>query len=180
MAATLSVLAVILGALVVPSDLYARRVPNAWLACALLLAILLPAATWAWGTGETLWPSPAGLLVGLLVMLPFYAIGWMGAGDVKLFATLGFLLGMRALLPIWVIGCLLTGIHAVGVLLFRTQRIACAPGMVMMRHRLLAWPLWQRTMQARQGRAGLPHAAYLGIATIVTVMHPALASWSFS
>lgn len=38
-----------------------------------------------------------GLLVGLACWLPFYALGWLGAGDVKLFAAAGAWLGpMRA------------------------------------------------------------------------------------
>jgi len=35
----------------------------------------------------------AGLLVGLAIWLPFYAFGWVGAGDVKLFAAAAAWLG---------------------------------------------------------------------------------------
>lgn len=39
-----------------------------------------------------------GLMVGLLCWLPFYAMGWLGAGDVKLYAAAGAWLGpMRAI-----------------------------------------------------------------------------------
>lgn len=177
MGAVLPTLAVLLSALVVPSDLYARRVPNAWLAAALALGVGAALAGWLTGAVPSVWPSIPGLLVGLLSMLPFYAIRWMGAGDVKFFATLGFLLGVRALLPIWILGCLMTGLHAVFSLLLRLPRVAYAPGVHAVRQRMSALPLWQRSLLARQGRIGLPHAAYLGLAAIVTVLHPELQNW---
>jgi len=34
-----------------------------------------------------------GLLIGFACWLPFYALGWLGAGDVKLFAAAGSWLG---------------------------------------------------------------------------------------
>ncbi|WP_109127218.1 prepilin peptidase [Dyella sp. C11] len=177
MGALLPMLATVLGALVVPSDLYARRVPNAWLIAALGIASVAAAAQFLAGVTHPVWPSIPGLLTGLASMLPFYALRWMGAGDVKLFATLGFLLGVRALLPIWIIGCLLTGVHAVAVLLLRRPRFAYGPTVSLIRQHMYASSLWQRSMLARQGRVGLPHAAYLGIGTLVVVMHPELMAW---
>jgi len=177
MITVLPLLAIALSALVVLSDVYARRVPNKWLVVTLSVAILASLLQWAIGDKAAAWPSLPGFATGLVVMLPFYAIRWMGAGDVKFLATLGFLLGVRALLPIWIIGCLMTGVHAVCVLLFRLPRIAYAPGVSTMRHHLHASPLWRRSLHARQGRVGLPHAAYLGIAAIVTVLTPELLHW---
>lgn len=177
MLTVLSMLAILLSAPVVLSDLYARRVPNAWLVAALLAAVAVALLQWMLSEAHPVWPSIPGLATGLITMLPFYAIRWMGAGDVKFFATLGFLLGVRALLPIWIIGCLMTGLHAVGVLLLRMPRVACAPGITVVRQQLHAWPLWRRAVQARQGRVGLPHAAYLGLAAIITVLTPELLNW---
>ena len=180
MTAVLPTLAVALSAMIALSDLYARRVPNAWLAAALLAAVVAAGLQWIAGSQPLPLPSVLGLFLGLITMLPFYAIGWLGAGDVKFFATLGFLLGARALLPIWVIACLMTGVHAFAVLLLRLPRVAYAPGMAMVRQHLYASPLWQRTLHARQGRVGQPHAAYLGFATILVAMHPELLHWGQS
>jgi prepilin peptidase CpaA len=36
-----------------------------------------------------------GLVIGLLCWLPFYALGWLGAGDVKLYAAASAWLGPR-------------------------------------------------------------------------------------
>jgi prepilin peptidase CpaA len=177
MVEVLPMLALVLSTLVVLSDFYARRVPNTWLAATLAIAVVTALLQWITAAPQPVWPSIPGLATGLLTLLPFYAIGWMGAGDVKFFATLGFLLGVRALLPIWVIACLMTGVHAIATLLFRAPRVAYAPGVATVRQRLHAWPLWRRSLLARQGRTGQPHAAYLGIATFITVLQPELMHW---
>ncbi|WP_233172140.1 prepilin peptidase [Dyella sp. ASV21] len=173
-------LTVVLSTLVVLSDLYARRVPNAWLLGALVLGLVLPLAIKLLGLGQPEWPSVSGLVIGLLVMLPFYALGWMGAGDVKFLAVLGFLLGARALLPIWVIGSLLTGVHVAVLLLARMPGLAQAPAFTVTRDRLTSSPWWQRMQLARRGRVGQPHAAYLAIGALLTIAFPTLQAWGTS
>lgn len=77
-------------------DLRTRRIPNRLVAVLAVFGVLfsvvqspgLAAVSRAGG----------GLLVGLACWLPFYAMGWLGAGDVKLYAAAGAWLGpMRAL-----------------------------------------------------------------------------------
>ena len=71
-------------------DMRTRRVPN-------VLTIPLAAAgvTMAvLGLGQVgVGAAVAGCALGLLLMLPLYALGATGAGDVKLFAAAGALLG---------------------------------------------------------------------------------------
>jgi len=73
------------------SDLRTRRIPN-----------LLVVATAVTGTAIAVLTKPVipglmqaggGLGTGLVIWLPFYALGMLGAGDVKLFAAAGALLG---------------------------------------------------------------------------------------
>ncbi|WP_430391633.1 A24 family peptidase [Dyella sp. 20L07] len=176
MPALLPALAALLSVLVALSDLYARRVPNAWLLGALLVGA--PGNAVAWIQGAPLWPPLAGVALGLIVLLPFYVIKWMGAGDIKFFATLGFLLGSGALLPIWIIGSLLCGLHAVAILLHRHQRLYALPIWTMAIARMSHSALGQRIAVARQGRQGLPYAAYLAFGALFTIFHPALMhSW---
>ncbi len=66
------------------------RVPN-WLTFPFALGGLVFAA-WSGGREALLW-SLAGTGVGLISLLPLYAIGGMGAGDVKLMAGVGAWLG---------------------------------------------------------------------------------------
>jgi len=77
-------------------DFRTRRIPNRIVAVLAVLGIVfnvvqnpvLPGLARAGG----------GLLVGLVFWLPFYAMGWLGAGDVKLYAAAGAWLGpLRAL-----------------------------------------------------------------------------------
>jgi prepilin peptidase CpaA len=66
------------------------RVPN-WLTFHFLLGGWLY-AYWCGGSTLLLW-SLSGSVLGLLTLLPLYAIGGMGAGDVKLMAGLGAWIG---------------------------------------------------------------------------------------
>lgn len=150
------------------SDLYARRVSNGVLLAALLggaLAIGLQD-----GAGPTPTQALAGLLSGL-ALLPFYALGLMGAGDVKFFGTLGFLLGWQPLLPIWIVASLLAGLHACTVLsaprLLSHVPVPLRVSIEYSQRRLDATPLHRRVLAARQGRQGIPYAAYLAFGALL-------------
>jgi prepilin peptidase CpaA len=73
------------------SDLRTRRIPNTLVVG---LAVI--------GLGFSVLHAPlaegalrggGGLAVGLILWLPFYVLGWLGAGDVKMFAAAGSWLG---------------------------------------------------------------------------------------
>ena len=66
------------------------RVPN-WLTFPMVLSGLLYSA-WA-GGWQGLGDGLIGMAVGLATLLPLYAVGGMGAGDVKLMAGIGAWLG---------------------------------------------------------------------------------------
>jgi prepilin peptidase CpaA len=170
-------LAAILAILVVASDLYARRVPNAWLLGALLLGVGIGITEWVRNTGGPIWPALFGLLIGLAVLLPLHVLGWMGAGDVKFFAVLGALLGAKALLPIWIIGSLIAGMHATLILLSRHALLQTVPGWNSARSLLSTSALGQRMSAARQGRKGLPYAAWLGVGALITIFNSELMHW---
>jgi prepilin peptidase CpaA len=109
--------------------------------------------------------------------MPFHIFGWMGAGDVKFFAVLGFLLGAKALLPIWIIASLIAGIHAALILLSRHALMQTVPGWVPAQHWFSTSTFGQSMTAARQGRKGLPYAAWLGVGALVVVFNPALMHW---
>ncbi len=174
--AILPALALLLSLMVVISDLYARRVPNAWLWATLLVGAAWLLVAWIQG-GGTPWLALLGLLIGLGALLPMYVFGWMGAGDVKFFATLGFLLGAKALLPIWIIGSLLCGVHAVATVMSRAPAVQALPGWTAVQGRVAESSWGRRIAAARGKRQGLPYAAYLAIGAVATICLPPLVQW---
>ena len=169
-----SLIALLLGIQACVGDLLARRISNRVLLCVLTVALafqMLPSAQ------IPLAQCLLGGMVGLAVLLPFYAMGWMGAGDVKLFSTIGFLLGANALLPIWVAASLAAGVHALIVIAWPS--VARSSPLLL---RKAAWAVqassvvtdWRMDLRsARQGRKGIPYGAYLGLAMIGHVLHGA-------
>jgi prepilin peptidase CpaA len=110
-------------AVVAICDCRSRLVPNTLLAAGLAAAFICV------GLGHapfdiSLAQASVGALVGLCALLPFFALGVMGAADVKVFAVLGAWCGMHALLGLWVVASLLAGAHAVWLLISTRTRLA--------------------------------------------------------
>jgi prepilin peptidase CpaA len=83
------------------------RVPN-WLTFHFAVGGLVYAC-WTGGREALLW-SLAGTGVGLVTLLPLYAIGGMGAGDVKLMAGVGAWMGPSLTLGAFVASALVGGL----------------------------------------------------------------------
>ena len=87
--ATFFVLFVVL-VVAVATDLTNHRIPNLLLWPALSLALMLHIMS---GGIAGLTTAAGGLTLGLAMLLPVYALGGMGAGDVKLLGVVGSFLG---------------------------------------------------------------------------------------
>jgi len=72
-------------------DLRTRRIPNRLVAALALAGIVFSVARAPIVPGFL--QAGGGLLAGLACWLPFYLLGWLGAGDVKLYAAAGAWLG---------------------------------------------------------------------------------------
>jgi prepilin peptidase CpaA len=96
------------------------RVPN-WLTFHLVIGGLLFAA-WT-GGWSGLFGSLEGAALGLALMLPLYAIGGMGAGDVKLMAGVGAWVGPALTLGAFVSTAVVGGLMAVGMVVWSGQLI---------------------------------------------------------
>ena len=107
--------ALIVGALACATDLRGARIPNALTLSAIVAALTFHALAPA---GVGLAAAGLGLLVGLLVFFPFFALGAMGAGDVKLMAALGAWLGWHAAINVALFGAVAGGVLAVVVALW--------------------------------------------------------------
>ncbi|MGZ5200063.1 MAG: A24 family peptidase [Telluria sp.] len=74
------------------------RIPNLVTGGGILFALAYNTAVPPSMVADWTW-APAGMLLGLVALLPMYAIGAMGAGDVKLMAMAGAFLGPQG--TIW-------------------------------------------------------------------------------
>jgi len=102
----------------VASDVRDRRIPNQLVLLGMLAGLALQATV---TPGAGLFSEPfgalgllkacAGMALGLLLLMPMYALGAMGAGDVKLMAMIGAFLG-----PLDILGAGLASVLAGGVL----------------------------------------------------------------
>jgi prepilin peptidase CpaA len=95
------------------SDLRSRRIPN-WLtfgAAGAALGVRL-----AFGGGEALIGGAEAWLLGTGIFFVPFALGWMGAGDVKLLAAFGALGGPAFLIQAAFAGCLAGGVIALAYL----------------------------------------------------------------
>lgn len=102
----------------VTTDLLHRKIYNAVIGPALVLALAMHLAAEGW---QGLLVSSTGFAVGLGVLLVPYLLGGMGAGDVKLLALIGALKGTGFVLETALYMALLGGLIALGVLLCRKE-----------------------------------------------------------
>ena len=101
-------------------DLRSRRIPNELTAAMAGIGLALAVT----GTsGVSVGASLAGIVLGLLLMLPGYALGATGAGDVKLMAAVGAIIGPALVLSAFLCTSLAGGVLAVAVAL-RRRRLA--------------------------------------------------------
>ncbi len=68
--------------------------------------------------------SLAGLVAGITVLLLPFALGWIGAGDVKFFGVVGALLGVTWLPRIFFYSALVAGLIAVAYVIVGVARLA--------------------------------------------------------
>ncbi|HEY1297268.1 MAG TPA: prepilin peptidase [Chloroflexota bacterium] len=105
--------AVSVAGLAAVTDVWSRRIPNWVTFGTLLLGVVLN--TWLHGA-EGLVGAVAGAALGLALLLPFYAMGAVGAGDVKLLGALGALLGPQALLWVALYAAIVCGVRSAFIL----------------------------------------------------------------
>ncbi|MBA2303917.1 MAG: prepilin peptidase [Acidobacteria bacterium] len=101
-------------------DLKTRRIPNELTAAMAVSGLLLSVAE---VSGVGLAASLAGLVLGLLLMMPGYALGATGAGDVKLMAAVGAIVGPALVVSAFLCTSVAGGVLAV-IVAVRRRRLA--------------------------------------------------------
>ena len=149
-------------------DLRTRRIPNR------LVAFLAVSGLAFSATQSPVLPGALhgfeGLLVGLACWLPFYALGWLGAGDVKMFAAAGAWLGPTRALEGALIGALAGALLAV-MWMIRSQGLRNAVqtlGMAADSPRLLT------PAENEKGRSTLPYGVAIALGAICAAWFPGL------
>jgi prepilin peptidase CpaA len=115
-------------------DLRSRRIPNMLTAAMAATGLALAAAGLS---GNTFAGSLAGLVLGLVLMLPGHVLGATGAGDVKLMAAVGAIVGPALVVSAFFCTAITGGVLATVVAIRRkrlaatlaqTGRLVAAPG----------------------------------------------------
>lgn len=142
-------------------DYLFRRVPNKILLIAIALQLGFLLLQGKGVNGINWWNATAGFVIGLAFFLPLYMLRAMAAGDVKFFAVLGLLLGPTALLPVFLIASLIAAVHAV---VLYVSRSGIVPGLQLVTTHAARCSWYQRILEKRGNRVGIPYAAYLALA----------------
>lgn len=153
------------------SDLRSRRLPNALTFGAAVVGVAVHFAIAGWaGLGFAL----TGWALGLAVFFPVYALGGMGAGDVKLLAAFGAWLGPMGALWTALYGAIAGGVLALVVSLASGYT---KTALVNLRALLTSWfvggvrPVDGMTLASSRGPR-LPYAVPLAAGAMVTLwMH---------
>jgi prepilin peptidase CpaA len=104
-------------AVAVATDLLSRTIPNTLVLLMLLCGVTIQATSQS--LDQVLW-SLSGVAVGFVLLLPFYALGGMGAGDVKLLAAVGSFLGPWSTVMAVLLTLVAGGLLGLGILAWRT------------------------------------------------------------
>lgn len=141
------------------ADLLTHRVPNRLTGCLLCVGLALGLSLGGWRGLED---AILGTLVGLGILLPFYLLRAMGAGDVKLLAALGSLLGPHWTLIAGIYTMLIGGMLAIGYVVVGSVRAAA----VLERASVMA-RLQQATTRAQQmRRERFPYAIAISLGAL--------------
>lgn len=164
---TVAVVAV--AAAAVASDLRSRRVPNALTFGAAAIALVMQGLNGGWPGVAS---AALGWLAGAALFFPFFALGGMGAGDVKLLAAFGAWLGPAGALWTGLIGALAGGLMAV---LFAVTRGYLGTALRNVGGMLRQWrfagmrPVDGLTLQ-HAGSVRLPYALPLAVGALATLL----------
>lgn len=99
------------------TDLRSRRIPNSLVLALAITGVMF--VFWQLPVGSGVLYMVNGFTVSLLIWLPFWLLGMLGAGDVKLFAASGIWLGPVGAIQASLLAALVGGALALAWLMWR-------------------------------------------------------------
>ncbi len=150
-------------------DLRHRRIPNAITFPAVVVALCLHGAT---HSGQGLLLSLAGAVVAAALLLPGYAMGFTGAGDVKLLAAVGAFLGWPDALFAGLLSLVLGGVLSLIVSLRRKGFGELILRTLGLGRWLLARSSGAPLAPPRRSGRGIPLGVAIALATFVVILSP--------
>lgn len=154
-------------------DLRSYRIPNGLTVGGMLLGLAWNTAVAPAAPSGFLW-ALGGLVVGLVLLVPFYAIKVMGAGDVKLMAMAGAFVGLPAILYVVLFTFIAGGVVAVAFAVARRSAGRMAGNVAeVTRHMAFGWmsgvrPALPTVASASIGK--LPYGISIALGTIAHVV----------
>ena len=149
-------------------DVLERRIPNTVVVWGITLALGIAGLT---GGHAGFLAGLGGLLIGGALLLPFYLLGGMAAGDVKLMAMAGAFLGPSAtLLAVFVTltaGAVL-GLAVLVIWLIMNSRA----GLVAIARLRPLLPQFLSRIQAQKRPAHVPYAVAIAVGSLVSLWWP--------
>jgi prepilin peptidase CpaA len=150
-------------------DLQYRRIPNALTLPSVAVALCLHG--FMHGVPGLLL-SLGGMLVAAALVVPGYALGFTGAGDVKLLAAVGALLGLPAALYAALLSLVLGGVLSILLSVWRRN----LSGLLMNTWGMGRWLAIRSTGMPVQAPVasgkGIPLGVAIAVATLVVVFSP--------
>jgi len=158
-------------------DATTKKIPN-WIS----LTIIVSGLGWNIFSAEGLGlrDSGLGLLVGLLLMLPGYIFGSMGAGDTKLMAAIGSVVGFTKVLDVVLYSYMVMFVVAIIFIIARGGLFK-----LLFRYKALIYGLfigtWSYQKPDNSEAAGqrLPLAPGITLATFYVLYHPQICNLEF-
>jgi len=134
-------------------DLASFTIPN-FITLALFAAFALFAVLVGLSFGLAGWHLLAGLL-GLAIGFLFFALGWIGGGDAKLFAGVALWLGFKDLMPYALVASVFGGGLTIAIMLLRQVPLPA----ILARH---GW-----IVRLHDARSGIPYGVALAAGAVV-------------
>ena len=158
-------------------DASTKKIPN-WIS----LTIIVSGLGWNIFSAEGLGlkDSGLGLIVGLLLMLPGYVFGSMGAGDVKLMAAIGSVVGFYKVLDVVLYSYMVMFVMAIIFIIVKGDLFK-----LLLRYKALFYGLfsgilsYQKPDNSEAAGQRVPLAPAIALATFYVLYHPQICNLEF-